>query len=92
MGFYVQDASNYNKERTKLRIRLSSTQQKMDTFRGRYEEAINEMSLMNQKYQEASAKLKKQLAAYGVEILSLKKQLSDQRIVLGACASEKKDP
>ncbi|XP_020110350.1 kinesin-like protein KIN-7I isoform X2 [Ananas comosus] len=86
------DASNYNKERTKLRIRLSSTQQKMDTFRGRYEEAINEMSLMNQKYQEASAKLKKQLAAYGVEILSLKKQLSDQRIVLGACASEKKDP
>ncbi|OAY65182.1 Kinesin-related protein 4, partial [Ananas comosus] len=79
-GFHVQDASNYNKERTKLRIRLSSTQQKMDTFRGRYEEAINEMNLMNQKYQEASAKLKKQLAAYGVEILSLKKQLSDQRI------------
>ncbi|XP_073010660.1 kinesin-like protein KIN-7I isoform X2 [Typha latifolia] len=70
------EALKYNKEKTKLRMQLRSTQAKLDAFRGRYEEVMNEMNLMNRKFQEASTNLKKQLAAYGVEILSLKKQLA----------------
>ncbi|XP_072952933.1 kinesin-like protein KIN-7I isoform X5 [Typha angustifolia] len=72
------EALKYNKEKTKLRMQLRSTQAKLDAFRGRYEEVMNEMNLMNRKFQEASTNLKKQLAAYGVEILSLKKQLATQ--------------
>ncbi|XP_038982375.1 kinesin-like protein KIN-7I isoform X2 [Phoenix dactylifera] len=70
------EALNYNKERTKLRMRLRSMQAKLDALRVRYNEVMDEMGLMNKKFEEASTKLKKQLASYGVEILRLKKQLS----------------
>ncbi|MQM13586.1 hypothetical protein Taro_046512 [Colocasia esculenta] len=65
-----------NIEKTKLRMKLRSTQAKLDAFRGRYMEAVDEMELMNKKFEAASTKLKERLASYGIEILNLKKQLS----------------
>ncbi|KAJ0984893.1 hypothetical protein J5N97_003249 [Dioscorea zingiberensis] len=67
---------NNNKEVTKLRMRLRSTQSKLDMFRGRYRDIVDEMGLMNRKFEEASSKLKDQLGSFGVEILRLKKQLA----------------
>lgn len=67
---------NNNKETTKLRMRLRSMQSKLDMFRGRYRDLVDENGLMNRKFEEASSKLKEQLGCYGVEILRLKKQLS----------------
>ncbi|EHA8592560.1 putative Kinesin-like protein KIN-7I [Cocos nucifera] len=75
-NLYLQEALNYNKEKTKLRMQLRSMQAKLDALRGRYNAVMDEMGLMNKKFEEASTKLKKQLASYGVEILRLKKQLS----------------
>lgn len=57
-------------------MKLRYTQIKLDTFRYRHKEAVDEMDLMNRKYEAASAKLKDQLASYGVEVLNLKKQLA----------------
>lgn len=65
-----------NKEAAKLRMRLRYTQIKLDTFRHRHKEALDEMDFMNKKYEAASTKLKDQLASYGIEVLKLKKQLA----------------
>ncbi|KAL3632554.1 hypothetical protein CASFOL_025538 [Castilleja foliolosa] len=68
-----------NKEKVKLRMRLSGAQAKLDTFRLRYRESVDELEYMHRKFDEASAKLKKQLASYGSEVLSLKKQLAGSK-------------
>ncbi|KAL9237922.1 hypothetical protein vseg_012415 [Gypsophila vaccaria] len=70
------DGVKNNKERAKLRMRLRSTQAKLDAFRERYKDAIEEQEFMHKKYEEASTKLKDRLASYGLENLNLKKQLA----------------
>lgn len=65
-----------NKERAKLRMRLRSTQAKLDAFRERYKEAIDEQGFMHKMFEEASTKLKDRLASFGIEVLNLKKQLA----------------
>ncbi|KAJ8449786.1 hypothetical protein Cgig2_001442 [Carnegiea gigantea] len=70
------DEVKNSKERAKLRMRLRSTQAKLDAYRERYKEAIDEQEFMNKKFEEASNKLKDRLAAYGIEVLNLKKQLA----------------
>ncbi|XP_043692604.1 kinesin-like protein KIN-7I [Telopea speciosissima] len=67
---------NNSKENAKLRMRLRATQAKLDAFRGRHKEAVDEMGFMNKRFEEASAKLKEQLASYGLEVLQLKKLLA----------------
>ncbi|KAF9596555.1 hypothetical protein IFM89_012286 [Coptis chinensis] len=69
------DTVHTTNERAKLRMRLRGTQAKLDAFRGRHKEAIDEIGYMNKKYKEASTKLKEQLASCGIEILQLKKDL-----------------
>lgn len=71
-----QDEVNNGKEKAKLRMRLRGTQAKLDAFRFRYKEIVDELDFMNKKYEEASRKLKDKLAAKGIEILNLKKQLA----------------
>ncbi|KAH1119371.1 hypothetical protein GLYMA_17G208400v4 [Glycine max] len=58
-----------NKEMAKLRMRLRGTQAKLDSFRCRYKEAIDESVLTNKKYKD-------QLASKGLEVLNLMKQLA----------------
>ncbi|KAK3020705.1 hypothetical protein RJ639_046568 [Escallonia herrerae] len=70
------DGVNNSKERAKLRMRLRGAQAKLDTFRVRYDEAVDELEFMNGQYEAASAKLKNQLASYGIEVLNLKKELA----------------
>ncbi|GAB4851741.1 hypothetical protein Ancab_031143 [Ancistrocladus abbreviatus] len=70
------DKVKYSKDRAKLMMRLRSTQAKLDAFRERYKEAVDEQEFMNKRYEEASTKLKKQLSSRAVEILKLRKQLS----------------
>lgn len=65
-----------NKEKAKLRMRLRYTQLKLDVYRTRHKDALDELDLMNKKYEAASTKLKNQLASYGIEVLNLKKQLA----------------
>lgn len=72
----MQDQVVTTRETAKLRMRLRYTQIKLDTFRYRHKEALDEMDLMNRKYEAASTKLKDQLASYGIEVLNLKKQLA----------------
>jgi centromeric protein E len=57
-------------------MRLRGTQAKLDAFRLRYKEAIDESASSKIKYREASEKLKDMLASQGLEVLSLKKQLA----------------
>ncbi|XP_031401118.1 kinesin-like protein KIN-7O isoform X2 [Punica granatum] len=68
-----------SKEKAKLRIRLRWTQAKLDAFRHRYTEVLNDRELMDRKYEEASAKLKGRLAESAVEVLNLTKQLAAAR-------------
>ncbi|KAK9664426.1 hypothetical protein RND81_14G041000 [Saponaria officinalis] len=70
------DGVQNGKERTKLRMRLRSTQAKLDAFRERYKDAIEEQEFMHKKFEEASTKLKDRLASYGLDNLNLKKQLA----------------
>jgi len=80
-----QDEVKNSKERAKLRMRLRSTQAKLDAYRERYKEAIDEQEFMNKKFEEASNKLKDRLAAYGIEVLNLKKQLAAATIQWSNC-------
>lgn len=70
------DEVKKNIETTKLRMRLRSTQAKLDAFRERYKKALDEQDFMHKKFEEASTMLKERLASYGVEVLNLKKQLA----------------
>ncbi|XP_011075412.1 kinesin-like protein KIN-7O isoform X2 [Sesamum indicum] len=70
------DQVSNSKDKAKLRMRLRGAQSKLDTFRVRYHESVDELEYMNRKFEEASSKLKKQLASYGTEVLNLKKQLA----------------
>lgn len=69
----------HNNDKAKLRIRLRWAQAKLDAFRVRYKEALDEIDFMNKRFEAASLKLKDQLASSGLEILSLKKQLASAR-------------
>lgn len=71
-----QDEVKKNKEMTKLKMRLRSTQAKLDAFRERYKRGVDEQEYMHKKFDEASTKLKDRLASYGIEVLNLKKQLA----------------
>lgn len=57
-------------------MRLRGTQAKLDAFRIRYQEALDESDLMNRKFEEAAGKLKEMLASKGIEVLNLKRQLA----------------
>ncbi|PIA53945.1 hypothetical protein AQUCO_00900487v1 [Aquilegia coerulea] len=76
------DMMNNSNEKAKLRMKLRTVQAKLDAFRGRYSEAINEMVLMDKKFKEASTKLKEQmkerLASDGAEIFRLKRCLAER--------------
>ncbi|XP_022638159.1 kinesin-like protein KIN-7O isoform X3 [Vigna radiata var. radiata] len=63
------DGVTNNKEMAKLRMRLRGTQAKLDAFRCRYKEAIDESILTNKKYKD-------QLASKCIEVLNLKKELA----------------
>ncbi|QCD99399.1 centromeric protein E [Vigna unguiculata] len=63
------DGVTNNKEMAKLRMRLRGTQAKLDAFRCRYKEAIDESVITNKKYKD-------QLASQGVQVLNLKKELA----------------
>lgn len=70
------DKLNNGKEKAKLRMKLRGTQAQLDAFRFRYQQAMEELDLMNRKFEEASANLKNRLASKGLEVLNLKKQLA----------------
>ncbi|XP_062166470.1 kinesin-like protein KIN-7O isoform X1 [Alnus glutinosa] len=70
------DEVDNKKEMAKQRMRLRGTQAKLDAFRNRYREAVEESDLMNKRYEEAAGKLKDRLASKGIEVLNLKKQLA----------------
>lgn len=74
-----QGEVNHNNDKSKLRMRLRGAQAKLDAFRVRYKEALDEIDYMNKKFEAASSKLKDQLASSGLEVLSLKKQLASAR-------------
>ncbi|GER25788.1 kinesin motor family protein [Striga asiatica] len=76
MHNHHQNRINSDMEKMKLRMRLHCTQAKLDTFRVRYRESVDELEYMNRKFESASKKLKKELAMYGTEVLHLKKQLA----------------
>nr|GMD44776.1 kinesin-like protein KIN-7O isoform X1 [Ipomoea batatas] len=70
------DEVNNNKARAKLRMRLHGTHTKLEAFRDRYRELVDEKEFMNKKFEAASKELKQRLASCGHEILNLKKQLA----------------
>lgn len=70
------DEVQNGKEKAKLRLRLRGTQAKLDAFRIRYQEALDESDLMDRKYEEATKDLKKKLTSECKQNLSLKKQLA----------------
>ncbi|KAK9123284.1 hypothetical protein Sjap_012886 [Stephania japonica] len=74
------DTVNSINERAKFRMRQRNLQAKLDAFRGRYKESIDEKIFMNKRYVEATAKLKEQLASKGIEVLQLKKQLAAREV------------
>ncbi|KAI5000921.1 hypothetical protein ZWY2020_010880 [Hordeum vulgare] len=69
------DASTYNKERTKLRMQIRWLQPELDANRGRLKEAVEERALMDGKYQEATAMLKRKLRETCREVLRLRDEL-----------------
>ncbi|CAI9099661.1 OLC1v1036517C1 [Oldenlandia corymbosa var. corymbosa] len=65
-----------NKDKAKIRMRLHFTQRKLDAFRTRQKETLDEMNVMNTNYKSASDDLKKKLAFYAGEVLRLKGELA----------------
>ncbi|KAI3897684.1 hypothetical protein MKX03_019187 [Papaver bracteatum] len=65
--------SNTN-EKAKARFRLRGTQIKLDMYRGRYKEAINEKTIMNENFEQAAKRLKEQLRVQVTENVRLRKQ------------------
>ncbi|RZC83410.1 hypothetical protein C5167_046196 [Papaver somniferum] len=65
--------SNTN-EKAKARLRLRGTQIKLDMYRGRYKEAINEKTIMNENFEQAAKRLKEQLRVQVTENVRLRKQ------------------
>ena len=76
MHMHKQDQVNTNKEMTKFRMRLRWTQAKLDAFRDRYRQMVEETDHMNKNYEAATGKLKERLASKGIEVLNLKKLLA----------------
>ncbi|XP_061367839.1 kinesin-like protein KIN-7O [Gastrolobium bilobum] len=77
---HADEATNH-KGMAKHRMRLRGLQAKLDAYRNRYKDAIDDSVLMNTKYEEASRKLKDLLASKGIEVLNLKKQLAAAKAV-----------
>ncbi|PKA57616.1 hypothetical protein AXF42_Ash018591 [Apostasia shenzhenica] len=75
---FPQVASVSSEEINDLTMKLCSAKTKLEVYRGRSREAVDEMKLMDAKYQEASSKLKKQLSQFARHILDLKKQLAEK--------------
>ncbi|XP_058114053.1 kinesin-like protein KIN-7I isoform X2 [Magnolia sinica] len=71
-----KETVNNDIKKTKLRMRLRMAQAKLDMFRGKYKDSVDELTFSHKKYTEASAELKKRLVLQGTEILNLKKQLA----------------
>nr|XP_045084866.1 kinesin-like protein KIN-7I isoform X2 [Aegilops tauschii subsp. strangulata] len=69
------DASTYNKEKTKLRMQIRWLQPELDTNRARLKEAVEERALMDENYQEATAMLKAKLRETCREVLKLREEL-----------------
>ncbi|XP_068652017.1 kinesin-like protein KIN-7O isoform X2 [Aristolochia californica] len=69
------DTAKYNEENEKLRQTLHSTQAKLETYKRRYRQALDELKYMDSRYEAASAELKDKLRSAGTEILRLKKLL-----------------
>lgn len=78
--FGKQDEANHSMDKAKLRMRLRGTQARLDAFRFRYKELVDECDHMNRRFEEASRKLKDQLASSAIETLNLKKQLAAARV------------
>ncbi|CAL5207567.1 unnamed protein product [Lathyrus oleraceus] len=72
---HADKVTNIN-ETAKLRMMLRGTQAKLDAYRLRYKEAIEESDSLKLKYKEASEKLKDMLRSQGLELMDLKKQLA----------------
>ncbi|XP_050228609.1 kinesin-like protein KIN-7O isoform X2 [Mercurialis annua] len=70
------DTVNNSKEKAKLRMRLQGTQTRLEAFQFRYNEAIDELKVMDKEYRLATLSLKEKLAMYVTEVLNLKKQLA----------------
>lgn len=74
----MQEASITNKEMTKLRMQLRSTQAKLDAFRGRYKEIVEERRIMDKKFEDASSVYKEKLRYFGNQLLLAQKKLVDR--------------
>ncbi|KAK1293600.1 Kinesin-like protein NACK2 [Acorus calamus] len=77
MEIKMQNDAVINKEFTRLRMRLQSTQAKLVAFRGRYMDRLHEQRVMDKEYKKASAELREQLSAHAVEVIRLKKLLAN---------------
>ncbi|XP_038905073.1 kinesin-like protein KIN-7O isoform X2 [Benincasa hispida] len=75
------DEVQNGKEKAKLRLRLRGTQAKLDAFRIRYQEALDESDLMHRKYEKAAKDLKEKLASKCTENLNLRKQLASVQVL-----------
>ncbi|CAM8950256.1 unnamed protein product [Rhodiola kirilowii] len=62
-------------EKSKLRMRLFWTNEKLDAVSRRFEDAVDESRSMDTKYKEAIATWKDRLAQYAIENMNLEKQL-----------------
>ncbi|CAM8904359.1 unnamed protein product [Rhodiola kirilowii] len=62
-------------EKSKLRMRLFWTNEKLDAVSKRFEDAVDESRSMDTKYKEAIATWKDRLAQYAIENMNLEKQL-----------------
>ncbi|KAG9455881.1 hypothetical protein H6P81_000389 [Aristolochia fimbriata] len=72
------ETQKFNEEKERLSQNLHSTQIKLDTYKRRYRQALDEMKYMDSRYQAASAELKDKLRSSATENLHLKKLLVEQ--------------
>ncbi|KAL5708553.1 hypothetical protein ACHQM5_019338 [Ranunculus cassubicifolius] len=76
---YCQNEKTMNmNEKAKLRMRLRTTQMKLDTFRGRYNELVSDSNLMDSKFNEASTMLKDKLRSARDDNLELARRLAEK--------------
>eukprot|EP01018_Ginkgo_biloba_P035562 Gb_12656 [translate_table: standard] len=71
----ANEKMNFIKQTTKLQVRIGFARAKLDAFRGRYHEVLDELTITRSRFGEDSRKLKEQLVASRLEVFDLKKKL-----------------
>ncbi|KAJ3677193.1 hypothetical protein LUZ60_002917 [Juncus effusus] len=71
----IREGMTCDKEVLKHKMRCRAMQEKLDAYKGRYKELLNDKNKMKEKFDKAAELMKEKLREYATEILRLNKEI-----------------